>query len=78
MGDVNIRDLRNHGADVIRRVLRGERLTVTRAGEPVAELAPVPRQGLDARTLLERWRHLPPVDPERLREDMDDLVDPSL
>lgn len=78
MGNVTIRDLRNRGADVIERVHHGERLTVTRAGEPVAELAPVPRAGLDARTLLERWRHLPPVDPARLREDMDDLMDPAL
>jgi prevent-host-death family protein len=78
MADVTIRDLRNHGADVIRRVLRGERLTVTRAGEPVAELTPVPREGLDARTLLARWRHLPPVDPRRVRADMDELIDPSL
>lgn len=78
MDEVTIRQLRNHGGDVVDRVQGGERLTVTRSGRPVAELRPLPRRALDAPTLLERWRHLPLVDPERLRSDIDDVVDPSL
>ena len=55
-----------------------ERLTDTRVGHPVAELCPLPRRTLDASKLLERWRHLPSIDPVRLRRDIDDVIDPSL
>jgi prevent-host-death family protein len=78
MAVVTIRDLRNHGGDVVDRVVAGESLVVTRAGEPVAELRPVRRRALDARTLLERWRHLPAVDPGALRADLDRVLDSSL
>jgi len=75
---VTIRELRNHGGDVVDRVAAGESLVVTRSGEPVAQLIPFRRRGLDAATLLARWRHLPPVDPAALRSDLDDAMDPSL
>ena len=75
---MTIRELRNAGGDVIDRVLRGERLTVTRSGRPVAELRPLTRRGPDPATLLDRWRHVPPVDPETLRQDMDRVLDPRL
>jgi prevent-host-death family protein len=78
MRAVTIRELRNHGGDVIERVIAGERLTVTRAGEPVAELAPVRRRPARAATLLERWSRLPQVDPTAFRADVDDVVDTSL
>lgn len=78
MSEVTIRQLRNQGGDVVDRVQAGERLTVTRSGRPVAELRPLPRQALDASTLLERWRRLPCVDPSRLRADVDDVMDSSL
>lgn len=76
--DVTIRELRNHGGEVVDRVLAGEHLVVTRAGQPVAELRPLKRRGLDAGTLLARWRHLPHVDPKGLRADLDSAIDPSL
>jgi len=41
-GDVSVRELRNHTAEVLRRVERGERLRVTVDRRPVAELAPLP------------------------------------
>lgn len=75
---VSIRELRNHGGDVVDRVQAGERLTVTRSGRPVAELVPVRRPPLPAAALLDRWRGLPAVDPIRLREDIDAVLDPSL
>ncbi len=78
MADITIRDLRNHGGDVIDRVLAGECLTVTRAGRQVAELRPLARPALGAETLLARWRNLPLVDPEAFREDIDALLDPAL
>ena len=76
--EVNIRELRNHGGDVVDRVAAGEHLTVTRSGKPVAELRPLARPAVKADVLLERWRRLPHLDPDRLREDVDELLDPSL
>lgn len=78
MRDITIRELRNHGSEVVNRVLAGESLTVTRAGRPVAELRPLPRPGLDSATLIERWKNLPVVDPDSFRRDLDELIDSSL
>ena len=78
MAEVTIRELRNKGGVVIDRVLAGEHLTVTRSGRPVAQLRPLPRKGLDPATLLDRWRHLPHLDPASLRHDIDRIIDPSL
>ncbi len=63
---------------MIDRVQTGERLTITRDGHPVAELGPLPRQGLDPVTLLARWRNLPTVDPQQLRHDIDQVIDPAI
>ncbi len=41
MNVVASRDLRNHTADVLRRVADGSRVTVTVNGTPVAEIGPV-------------------------------------
>jgi prevent-host-death family protein len=41
MADVAARDLRNHTADVLRRVEAGEPVTITSRGRPVAQLTPV-------------------------------------
>jgi antitoxin (DNA-binding transcriptional repressor) of toxin-antitoxin stability system len=70
--------LRNEGGSVIERILGGEHLTITRDGVPVAELRPLRRRGLDAEVLLERFRHLPPMDPEAFRADVDRFIDQSL
>jgi prevent-host-death family protein len=40
--EVSVRELRNHTAEVLRRVESGERLRVTVDRRPVAELAPLP------------------------------------
>jgi prevent-host-death family protein len=76
--EVSIRELRNHGGEVVDRVAAGEHLTVTRSGKPVAELRPLGRPTVKAEVLLERWRRLPHLTPDRLRGDLDELVDPSL
>ena len=55
MTEVSVRDLRNHGGDVLDTVMRGESVTVTRQGKPVAELRPIAAAGTLAATLLERW-----------------------
>jgi prevent-host-death family protein len=78
MTKVTIRELRNHGGEVVDRVEAGESVVITRSGKPVAELRPLQRRGLDAATLLGRWQHVPRVDPLALREDLDDILDASL
>ncbi|MDQ4040217.1 MAG: type II toxin-antitoxin system prevent-host-death family antitoxin [Actinomycetota bacterium] len=78
MARVSIRDLRNHGGDVVDRAARGEQITITRAGRPVAELRPTSPSPLSAEVLLERWRRLPAVDPQALRADVDRLLDSRL
>jgi prevent-host-death family protein len=78
VSEVTVRDLRNHGGEVIDRVAGGETVTITRAGKRVAELRPLARPPLTAPALLTRWKHLPPVDPRELRSDIDAVIDPSL
>ena len=41
MSMIASRDLRNHTADVLRRVAEGDHVTITVNGNPVAELAPL-------------------------------------
>jgi prevent-host-death family protein len=76
--EVTVRELRNHGGDVLDRVERGESVLITRAGSPVGELRPVPRPRLNARALLVRWRAVPVVDAATFRADVDAVLDPSL
>ena len=78
MSEITVRELRNHGGDVLDRVARGEALTVTRDGQPIAELRPLARRPIQAAVLLKRWRQLPAVDPAKLRADLDDVLDGSL
>lgn len=78
MNTVTIRELRNHGGDVVDRVEGGEHVTVTRDGRPVAELRPVRSRGVAAVALLERWRRLPAVELNALRRDIDAAIDQSL
>jgi prevent-host-death family protein len=76
--EVSIRELRNHGGEVIDRVAQGERITVTRDGRPVAELHPLGKPALPIAVLLDRWRRLPAVDPDRFRADVDAVLDSAL
>jgi len=78
MDVVSVRELRNHGGEVLDRVARGEALIVTRDGAEVAELRPRPPRGRSAADLIARRRHLPPVDPDMLRRDIDADLDPAL
>ena len=78
MAEVTIRDLRNHGGEVIDRVQAGEQVTITRDGRPVAVLVPVTATSVPVQQLLARWRRLPAVDPVSLREDIDATLDTRL
>lgn len=78
MADVSIRELRNHGGEVVDRVARGEHVTVTRRGKQVAELRPVRSSAVTIAELLRRRAHLPRLDPAELRHDLDSVIDASL
>lgn len=79
--DVPQRELRNHTAELLRRVEGGERLRITVHGRPVAELVPIER----AATFVPREQLirdfsgvLPADDPlaQELREADDPVRDP--
>lgn len=78
MDVIPVRDLRNRSADVLARVSRGESLLVTRDGEPVATVQPVPRRPLAVEQLIVRRASLPRVDAADLRADLDEILDPTL
>jgi prevent-host-death family protein len=73
MTEVSLSELRNHGGDLVDRAARGEPITITRAGKPVAELRPVSSPALSAQVLIDRWRLLPFIDSAALRNDIDEL-----
>lgn len=78
MAAVTVRELRNHGGDVLDRVARGESLVVTRDGAEVAEIVPLRRRPRATAELIAARRTLPRMDLERLRADLDQIMDPSL
>lgn len=78
MATVSVRELRNHGGEILDRVARGESLVVTRDGAEVAVLSGLPRASVSPAELIARRRHLPLVDPDALRRDIDEILDASL
>ncbi|MBB6407219.1 MULTISPECIES: type II toxin-antitoxin system Phd/YefM family antitoxin [unclassified Arthrobacter] len=78
MGTVTVRELRNHGGEVLERVAHGETLIVTRDGHEVAELQPVRRRSRQTEQLIASRRHLPRVDIETFRADLDEILDAGL
>jgi len=59
-------------------VIAGEHITITRDGVPVAELVPVRRTRLSGAAIVERFRKLPPINPDEFRRDVDSMIDQSL
>jgi prevent-host-death family protein len=45
MVEVGVHEAKTNLSDLLRRVATGEEVTITRNGEPVAKLVPVPRRG---------------------------------
>lgn len=70
MSDVSSRDLRNHTADVLRRVERGERVRINVNRRPVAELVPLGRPQWTSGASIERVLREAPAD----RGLLDDLA----
>jgi prevent-host-death family protein len=75
---VSVRELRNHGGEVLDRVARGESLVVTRDGTEVAEIVPLRRKARRTADLIAARRTLPKLDYDRLRADLDALLGPGL
>ena len=71
---VTVRELRNQGGQVLDRVLAGEQLTITRDGQPVAELSPL-SVPTNLTTLKKRAAKHKAIDPISLRNDLDEIVD---
>jgi prevent-host-death family protein len=70
MSDVSSRDLRNHTADLLRRVEAGERLRINVNRRPVAELVPLTRTKWTSGAAMERVLREAPAD----RGLLDDLA----
>jgi prevent-host-death family protein len=68
MGDVSSRDLRNHTADVLRRVEAGERVTISVNRRPVAELVPLDPPRWASGAAFERVLREAPADPGLLED----------
>ena len=77
MAKVSIRDLRNHGGEIVDRAAGGEMITITRSGRPVAELRPI-REPLTSEAVVERFKQVPRMDYDELRKDLDAIIDPRL
>lgn len=75
---MSMRELRNNGAAILGRVNRGESLTITRDGAPVAELSPLRQVSPSVAELIARRKNLPRVDIQQMRCDIDKVMDPSL
>jgi len=76
---INQRELRNESAKVLREVQAGQVITVTRNGEPVAELRPIqPRRFVSRAAIAEAAERARRIDFQRFREELDAVVDPSV
>lgn len=75
MNEVSVRELRNYGGQILDRVEGGESMTITRDGTPVARLSPLPTPRLSASALVERWKNVPVIDADALREDIGEVLD---
>lgn len=70
---MSIRELRNQGGEIVDRAAKGERITITRGGKPVARLSPLdPEPTSDV--VLERFRGLAPIDYDAFRADVDEVM----
>jgi len=74
--EITQRELRNESGKIMRALDAGEAFVVTRSGVPVGALTPLRRHRfVPAEAALAIFQTAPAVDYERLRHDLDDLVD---
>ena len=75
---ISQRELRNDSGAILREVQAGQTITVTRNGVPVADLRAVPQRRFVPRSVIvEAARRAPRVDADRMRADLDAVVDQS-
>ena len=78
MREVTVRDLRNEGGEVLKKVEAGQSFIITRDGHPVAEIQPLHRRPLTREVVLGRFACVPATDGAKLRSDIDSVVDQTL
>lgn len=69
------REFRNDSGEIMRALDRGEDFIVTRNGVPVGELRPARRRFVSRGVLLESFQGSPSLDEQRLRDELDVIVD---
>jgi antitoxin (DNA-binding transcriptional repressor) of toxin-antitoxin stability system len=78
-GEINQRELRNDSGRIMRALTEGESFIITRNGEPIGELTPLRRHRfVRAEAATELFRTAAPVDPDRLRHDLDQIADQDI
>ncbi len=76
MTEITPSELRNHSSHILNRVEHGEHFTVVRGHTPTAQVIPAQKRAYQTRAeIAAAVATLPPVDAERLREDLDAVVD---
>jgi prevent-host-death family protein len=75
--EISVRQLRNHTADVLRRVEAGESLRVTVDRRPVAQLVPLPSRAtwVKRRRVIDNLVQADPALAGELAEALPDTVD---
>ncbi len=75
---ISQRELHNAVAAVLRELQAGQAVVITRNGVPVAELRPIrPRRFVPRAVIRGAAPRAPRVDAERMRSDLDAVLDPS-
>jgi len=76
---ISQRELRNDSGKIMRALTEGEQFVITRNGEPVGELLPMRRRRfVRVEAITEIFANAPAVDGERLRSDLDAIVDQDI
>jgi prevent-host-death family protein len=79
MRTITQRELRNDSGAILREVQAGQVVIISRNGVPVAELRPLPPRRFVTRAVIaDAARRAPRVDADRLRADLDAVVDQSV
>ena len=76
---ISQREFRNDSGAILREVQAGQTIIVTRNGVPVADLRAVPQRRFVPRSVIaEAARRAPRVDADRMRAELDAVVDQSI
>ena len=75
--EISQRDLRLRSKEIMDSVEHGQAFTVTRDGHQIGELIPLrrPRTFVSREQFLAGWASAGSVDPDRLRADIDAMID---